>query len=122
MRRLTSVGLLVAMAALRFASAQQEKPYVLGTGDQLSVEVADVDEFNGKSVRIDDSGSIILPKIGKTEASGKTIAELQASIASRLSKYVAEARGYGDNYGTPNATSHSQWCGEVAWVAEYSSW
>ncbi len=95
MKKLVSAVIVLA-AVLGTASGHQipeainDRPYVLGPGDQLSVDVADVEEFTGKAVRIDDSGSIILPKLGKTAAAGLTVAELQASITSGLAKYVVK--------------------------------
>jgi len=92
---------ILALAAMVFgamtaASAEQtkdpnaEKAYVLGPGDQLSVQVIDVDEFTGKTVKIDDPGGIVLPLVGRIDAAGLTVPELTTSITSKLSKYVVK--------------------------------
>lgn len=82
--------LLLMMAAPLATIGQSiaEKPYVLGPGDQLSVLVTDVDEFDGKTVRIDESGNVTLPLIGRTAAAGLTAADLEADLTTRLRKYV----------------------------------
>ena len=83
--------LLIAVAMLHSASAQQpDKPYVLAAGDQLAVQVTGVVEFDGKAIRIDDSGGITLPLMGRTEAAGLTVKELTASITSILTRYVVK--------------------------------
>jgi polysaccharide export outer membrane protein len=67
-----------------------EQPYLVGPGEQLSVQVADVEEFDGKTIRVDESGNITLPLMGRMEASGLTVKELEAAIAARLAKYVVK--------------------------------
>jgi len=80
---------LLIVSSLRLVSAQPEKPYVLETGDQISVQVQGVDEFaNGKTVRLDDSGFVILPLVGRTEAAGLSEPELASSLTQKLAKYV----------------------------------
>jgi len=83
------IGLLLAVALLQIASGQ-EQPYVLGAGDAVSVQVMNVDEFTGKTARIDDSGSIILPMIGRLQAAGLTVAELTTAITGKLTTYVVK--------------------------------
>jgi polysaccharide export outer membrane protein len=93
----SALWFLLAVAALPSAQGQQipdatsAKPYILGAGDQLSIQVLDVEEFNdGKKVRIDDSGTIILPLAGRTVAAGLTAQELQAAITSKLARDVVK--------------------------------
>ncbi len=85
----------LAMLGLAFTAAwgQQEstteKTYVTGPGDQLMVQVADVEEFKGgKAVRIDDSGSFTLPFIGRVDAAGITLRKLESNISTALSRYI----------------------------------
>jgi len=93
-----AVALLSFLLVAASASAQQqgsgvEKPYLTGPGDQLMVQVIDVEEFKGgKVVRVDDSGSVTLPFIGRIEVSGMTLRDLEAGIALKLSKYVVSPR------------------------------
>jgi polysaccharide biosynthesis/export protein len=59
--------------------------YILGPGDQISVIVQDLpDEFANKTFRIDINGELSLPLIGRIQASGLTIARLEADSKSRL--------------------------------------
>lgn len=88
----------VALLFCALASGQQaadsartggEKPYVLGPGDQVSVQVVDVEEFSGgKLARLDDSGSITVPLAGRVSAGGQTARELETTLTEKLSKYV----------------------------------
>ncbi len=86
--------LAIVLAALATAQAGSsgaagDKPYVLGPGDQLTVQVPDVEEFNNvRTLRIDDSGSITIPLAGRVAASGLTTQELETAITTQLSKYV----------------------------------
>jgi polysaccharide export outer membrane protein len=82
-------ALLILLGAA-FAFGQSEKPYVLGPGDQLSIQVTNVEEYTGKAVRIDDGGGLILPLIGRVAAAGSTVAELTATLTERLAKYVVK--------------------------------
>lgn len=68
----------------------QTEAYVLGPGDQLSIQVTNVEEYTGKPLRIDDAGSLILPLAGRVPASGSTVAELTRDLTMRLAKYVVK--------------------------------
>jgi polysaccharide export outer membrane protein len=63
---------------------------VLGPEDQITVRVLEAGEINDKPVRIDMSGNIRLPMIGRLRASGLTIEQLEAGIATRLRSYILE--------------------------------
>ncbi|MCH4880451.1 capsular biosynthesis protein [Pseudomonas sp. TMW22090] len=87
---------VVAPELLKYQSGE----YRIGAGDLIYITVWDHPELtapsgpqqqieaNGRLVRPD--GSLFYPYVGTIEASGKTIEELRAIIASRLSKVVAE--------------------------------
>jgi polysaccharide export outer membrane protein len=61
--------------------------YTLGPGDIVTVEVANDDMFKGKPLRINSSGTINLPLVGRVEAAGKTVAELEDQLIADLSKF-----------------------------------
>src|SRR6185503_14695177 len=82
-------ALLILLGAA-FAFAQTEKPYILGPGDQLSIQVTNVEEYTGKPLRIDDGGGLILPLVGRVAAAGSTVADLTATLTGRLAKYVVK--------------------------------
>jgi polysaccharide biosynthesis/export protein len=62
--------------------------YLLGPGDQITVQVEDVNEIQAKPVRLDPAGFIDLPLAGRIKASGLTSEQLKAGIASQLERYI----------------------------------
>jgi polysaccharide export outer membrane protein len=62
--------------------------YVLGAGDQIVLRVVDMEEISDKPLRIDPNGFIDLPMVGRVQASGLTVEQLKAELASKLSKYI----------------------------------
>jgi polysaccharide export outer membrane protein len=56
----------------------------------LSVDVAELEEFAGKSYRIDPDGTVSLPLIGRIPAAGLTLGQLEADITKRLYDQVKE--------------------------------
>jgi polysaccharide biosynthesis/export protein len=66
--------------------------YVLGPDDQIALLVPDADELNGKAFRIDRTGDLDLPVIGRTHAAGLTTEELEQQIDSRLMRYLVDPK------------------------------
>jgi polysaccharide biosynthesis/export protein len=64
--------------------------YALGPGDQIALEVQDIDEIPAKPIRIDPNGFIDLPLAGHIQASGLTTEQLKVEIAKRLKKYITD--------------------------------
>jgi polysaccharide biosynthesis/export protein len=58
--------------------------YVLGPGDQVTLQVANLDDFGGKTFGIDGGGELSLPLLGRIKAAGLTVAVLEQEIRSRL--------------------------------------
>lgn len=80
-----------ALFADKPAPSATASGYVLGPEDGIAVRVADLDEFDQKSlgvVRIDHQGNIHLPLAGRIQASGLTVEQLEKVIAGRLSGIV----------------------------------
>jgi polysaccharide biosynthesis/export protein len=74
------------------ASADADAPkrlvsetYVIGANDVLSITCLQDTAVNGK-YRVDETGMIQLPYIGRVPAGGKTIAQLQADVARSLAE------------------------------------
>lgn len=61
----------------------QEAAYVLGPGDGLAVQVFGQDEFNLQT-KVKADGTIVMPLIGKVQASGRTILTLADDITRQL--------------------------------------
>jgi polysaccharide export outer membrane protein len=59
--------------------------YVLGPGDQITLVVPGLeDQYNEKVFRIDTSGDVTLPLVGRIRASGLSTAALEADLQIRL--------------------------------------
>ena len=62
--------------------------YVLGSGDQITIRVVDMDDIPNGPMRIDPNGFIDLPMIGRVEAGGLTIEQLRDQLRTKLSRYI----------------------------------
>jgi polysaccharide export outer membrane protein len=62
-----------------------EHDYKLGTGDQISVTVSGLDdEFSDKVFRLDGTGTVTLPLIGRVHMAGETVSEAERDLAKHL--------------------------------------
>lgn len=99
------LGITMAPAALAQTGQAQQTGYVLGPDDQISVVVYGQNEFNMQT-RIKPDGSIVMPLIGKVQASGKTVIGLADEITRQLTSgnYLrdpivnVEVLGYNSRY------------------------
>jgi polysaccharide export outer membrane protein len=62
--------------------------YLLGPDDQIKIWVLGVEEIADKPVRIDPSGGIDLPLIGRVHAGGLTAEQLKAELVRRFSNQL----------------------------------
>ena len=62
--------------------------YVLGPEDSIVIHAADVPELSDKPIRLDRSGDIDMPMIGRVPAAGLTTEQLEAELARRLKVYL----------------------------------
>jgi protein involved in polysaccharide export with SLBB domain len=62
--------------------------YVLGPDDVIAIKALDADEVNSPSVRVDQTGFISLPMLGRLTAGGFTVERLEKELSARLQKYV----------------------------------
>ena len=97
MKYLTALPLLCLTFSLSCLCAAQSSlqrrednsaTYVLGPGDQISIQVTDMDDFPNRPLQIDPDGYVDLPLIGRLHASGLTLAQMKAEMAVRLTKYI----------------------------------
>ena len=74
------------------APAETARPpnYVLGADDVIAIRALNADEIRGDAVRIDPSGEISLPLLGRLRAAGLTIDRLETEVSARLKTYVRE--------------------------------
>ena len=63
---------------------EQNRPYLIGPFDRLTIDVFGIEELSKKEVQTDAGGRISFPLAGIVEAAGKTPAELEKIIEGRL--------------------------------------
>lgn len=59
------------------------RPYVIGSSDQLTIDVFGIDELS-KNVTVDLTGQIALPLVGSLKVAGMTADELTAELVTRF--------------------------------------
>jgi polysaccharide export outer membrane protein len=62
----------------------ENRAYLIGPFDKLSIDVFGVDELSKKMVQIDAGGDVSFPLVGTLKAAGKTPNELAKEIGDRL--------------------------------------
>lgn len=85
-----SAGVVPGAPLAAKAAGPASSAYVLGSGDQLSLHVQDMDEIADKPIRIDPDGGLDLPLIGHMQAAGLTLAQFRAALTDRLRKYITD--------------------------------
>jgi polysaccharide export outer membrane protein len=88
-RFLHSLLLLAALAAGGVAQAQQPADYRLHPGDQVEAAVWKEPDLT-RTVIVRPDGKFTFPLAGEIVAAGRTVAQIQEDIASRLIKYIPE--------------------------------
>ncbi len=70
---------------------EQNRPYLIGPFDKLTIDVFGIQELSTKEVQTDAGGRISFPLAGIMEAAGKTPSELEVEIEDRLrGQYVRD--------------------------------
>lgn len=62
----------------------ENRPYLIGAFDKLTIDVFGIEELSKKEVQTDASGRISFPLAGIIEAAGRTPAELEQILKDRL--------------------------------------
>lgn len=85
LRSLAMVAMTVAVFSVagRQALGQEQKGYVLGTGDRVKIVVYGHDDLSGE-FEINSSGNVSLSLINDVKAVGLTIRSLEKNIAAKL--------------------------------------
>lgn len=73
-------------------STQAQSGYILGPDDSLKIWALGVDEITDKPVRIDTSGYLDLPLIGRVQAAGLTVNQLRENLIQRFSSEIRDPR------------------------------
>ena len=71
-------------------ASQLRSTYVLGPDDLIVIRALEADEINEKPVRIDMTGNIRLPLVGRVHAAGLTIEQFEGEVSQRLSTYIKQ--------------------------------
>jgi polysaccharide biosynthesis/export protein len=64
--------------------------YILGAEDEISIRVLDAEGIDDKPLRIDFSGYIRLPMIGRIHAAGLTVDQLEAKLVEQFKTYIVD--------------------------------
>jgi polysaccharide export outer membrane protein len=94
----TGAGFVLVLVTTFCVAAQQaaetakklDSGYVLGPDDQIAIRAADSPEISEKPFLIGLDGKITLPLIGRVEAGGFTIEQLETALNTQLKKYVQD--------------------------------
>ena len=62
--------------------------YLLGADDVISIRAIDAEEISDKAMRIGNNGFINLPMIGRVQAGGVTVEQLEAELVNRLKPFL----------------------------------
>lgn len=68
--------------------------YVLGPNDQILIRAAGVAELNDQPFRINAEGQLELPIVGRVQAAGQSIQNLEKEITNKLREFVREPQVY----------------------------
>lgn len=78
-------------APTRIDLFEQNRPYLIGPFDKLTIDVFGVEELSAKEVQVDAGGRLSFPLAGVVEAAGHTPGELEDDIEARLrGRYVRD--------------------------------
>jgi protein involved in polysaccharide export with SLBB domain len=80
----TCIVTLAALAALMAGSALAD-PYRVMSGDTLKIDVFLSPEHSAET-RVDDAGQITLPALGRIQAAGLTLEEVETAVVERLTR------------------------------------
>lgn len=69
----------------RMDMTADERPYLVGPFDKLTIDVFGIEDLSKREVQVDASGRISFPLAGVLEVSGRTPGEIEQDLAQRLS-------------------------------------
>jgi polysaccharide export outer membrane protein len=83
------IGLLVAVAVVMSARADEAPSYKINPGDAMNIYVWNEESLT-RDVVVSPDGFISFPLAGQIQAGGKTSAELEGALAAALGKYLKD--------------------------------
>jgi polysaccharide export outer membrane protein len=84
---LSSTACLAGQDGQETATAPQMSPDRIGPNDSITVFALEADEIS-KTWRVNDTGDLDLPLVGKIHAAGLTVGELEGQLAAGLKQYI----------------------------------
>jgi polysaccharide biosynthesis/export protein len=78
----------IASAEAALGPTNEERSYVLGANDRITVRCLNADEFPPSPIRIDGDGQVTLPFVGRIRLAGLTVSEAEGQLTSQLSKFI----------------------------------
>lgn len=72
------------------AKISYDAEYILGPGDQIRIWALGAEEISDKPMRIDPSGNLDLPLVGRIRASGLSVDQLRAELVNKLKADIRE--------------------------------
>lgn len=84
------IAVFIAATAVITNVIADEKSYIIGPGDILSISVWKEEDMQ-KEVQVRPDGSINFPLIGEVAASGKTVEKLKIDIEAKLKAFIPGA-------------------------------
>src|SRR5665213_1749625 len=89
-QRVTTLPTSAKSPATSPATDADPESYRLGVNDSINVKCINLAEFGDTPIRIDTDGQISLPLIGRVQAAGLTVKQLEADVKKRLATYVID--------------------------------
>lgn len=80
----------ISISNAQMASPELRSTYVLGPDDSIVIRALEAEEINEKPVRIDMSGNVRLPLVGRIHAAGLTIEQFESELTDRLKVYIKQ--------------------------------
>ncbi len=92
---LTAVGATAGDSAPSIVPSQAQattasEGYRLGANDQLKMEIVQLDEYSGRTYRVDPDGTISVPLVGRIKIAGETLADAERTIEAALRSQIRE--------------------------------
>jgi polysaccharide export outer membrane protein len=87
---LGAFAILACLRAQTVTKAEDRSTYTLGPDDQIVIRATHADEISEKPFRVQPDGCLNLPLIGKVEAGGLTLAEVEQVLTVKLKKYYVD--------------------------------
>jgi len=83
-------GLLLTVAAAAASAAPPDASYTVKPGDVLAISVWKEPELQNNAVLVQPDGKFSFPLAGQIDAYGKTVAQLQQEIGTRLEHFITD--------------------------------